>query len=278
MWWYLLVILPLAVVLWLLYEWMEHSMVQYNATTVEYQKMPQDKELKICLISDLHNNRKNLSKLMERISMFSPDMILLAGDLINKHKRVNKEADKFLAAAAKLSVPVYYSAGNHELSLFENFPESWQNYLKKLPEGVCYLDNESSLLSTNTKICITGLSLPRKFYQKGKLYDKPEELPDIDIPGNEFHVLLAHHPEYASMYTKYEADFIVSGHLHGGLIRLPFVGGVVSPRLRLPECDAGLMELTDGSMLFVSRGLGSHTIPLRFFNRVEVNFITLKNK
>ena len=108
------------------------------------------------------------------------------------------------------------------------------------------------------------------------MYNKPEDLPEINIPEHEFQILIAHHPEYASVYNKYEADFIVSGHLHGGLLRLPFIGGVVSPRLRLPECDAGLMELSDNSKLFVSRGLGSHTIPLRFFNRVEVNFLVLK--
>lgn len=277
MWWILLVVFQVAVVLWLLYEWMEHSMVLYSTTDVECHHLPQKKELKICLISDLHNNRKNLSKLMEHISAFSPDMVLIAGDLVNKHKTLNKEADKFLDALTSLSVPVYYSAGNHELSLSENFPEAWKNYLRDLPEGVTYLDNESVLLEDNT-ICITGLSLPREFYKKGKLYNNTEDLPKISIPEHKFHILLAHHPEYAFMYGVYKADFIVSGHLHGGLLRLPFIGGVVSPRLRLPDCDAGLMELSDKSKLFVSRGLGSHTIPLRFFNRVEVNFITLKNK
>jgi predicted MPP superfamily phosphohydrolase len=89
MWWILLVLLPVAVVLWLLYEWMEHSMVQYNTTIVEYQKLPQNKELKICLISDLHNNRKKLSELLERIALFSPDMVLIAGDLVNKHKKTS---------------------------------------------------------------------------------------------------------------------------------------------------------------------------------------------
>ena len=278
MWWILLVLLPVAIVLWLLYEWMEHSMVQYNSTSVECQKLPQNKELKICLISDLHNNRKNLSALAEHIYSFSPDMVLLAGDLVNKRKPENQEANKFLAAMSALSVPVFYSAGNHELSLMEKHPESWKNYLEGLPNGITYLENASYLLPNNRKICITGLSLPREFYKKGKLYDKPEDLPDIEIPEHELHILLAHHPEYASMYKKYKADFIVSGHLHGGLLRLPVIGGVVSPRLRLPDCDAGLLELSEGSKLFVSRGLGSHTVPLRFFNRVEVNFITLKNK
>jgi len=273
-----LVLLPVAVVLWLLYEWMEHSLVQYNSTDVECQKIPHNKELKICLISDLHNNRKNLSKLMENITLFSPDMVLLAGDLVNKHKPINTYADDFLKEIVKLSAPVYYSAGNHELSLSEQFPDAWNKFLLDLPVGVCFLENSSVLFPEDTDICITGLSLPRDFYKKGKLYNNSEKLPEIIIPENGLHILMAHHPEYAAMYEKYKADFIVSGHLHGGLLRLPGIGGVVSPRLRLPDCDAGLMELSDGSKIFVSRGLGSHTIPLRFFNRVEVNFLTLKGK
>ena len=78
------------------------------------------------------------------------------------------------------------------------------------------------------------------------------------------------------MYGRYRANLVVAGHLHGGLLRLPFVGGVVSPRLRFTGPDAGLVKLSADSQLFISRGLGSHTIPLRFFNRVEVNFLVLK--
>lgn len=278
MWWILLVFLPVAVLLWLLYEWMEHSLVQYNSTIVECQNTSQLKELKLCLISDLHNNRKNILKLMENIALFSPDIILLAGDLVNKHKPVNIHANRFLREIVKISVPVYYSFGNHELALSKQHTKAWESYLENLPEGICLLENTSVLFPNNRDVCITGVSLPEQFYKKGKLFDKPEELPEINIPEHKFHILLAHHPEYAFMYGKYNADFIVSGHLHGGLLRLPGIGGIVSPRLRLPDCDAGLMELSDGSKIFVSRGLGSHTIPLRFFNRVEVNFLTLKVK
>lgn len=278
MWIFLLVIVPVMILLWLLYEWMQHSMVQYNSTVIECQNMPQNKELKICLISDLHNNRKNLSKLSEKITYFSPDIILIPGDLVNKHKAVNRNALLFLKELVRLKVPVYYSAGNHELSYSKQYSGEWHQFLAELPEGVHYLNNEAVLFPQNNSICISGLSLPEEFYKKGKLYDKPEDLPEISVPEHSFHILLAHHPEYAAMYGKYNAGLIVSGHLHGGLLRLPFIGGVVSPRLRLPDCDAGLMELPGGVKLFVSRGLGSHTIPLRFFNRVEVNFLILKNK
>jgi len=172
---------------------------------------------------------------------------------------------------------VFYSAGNHELSLMENYPEEWNRYLLELPENITYLENTSVLLKDKNFICISGLSLPRAFYKKGCLYQNSDELPELNVPKNNLHILLAHHPEYAPLYEKYHADFIVSGHLHGGLLRFPFIGGLVSPRYRLPKgYDAGLVSLRSGAQMFISRGLGSHTVPLRFFNRVEVNFLILQ--
>lgn len=76
------------------------------------------------------------------------------------------------------------------------------------------------------------------------------------------------------MYGKYNPDLILSGHLHGGLVRLPFLGGLVSPRYRFPKQDAGIYKHGNAA-LFISRGLGSHTIPLRAFNRAELTILTL---
>ena len=278
MWWLWFLVPMVAILVWLVYEWYQHTFVQYTSTVVECQKMKKNEELRLCLISDLHNNRKNLHKLTQHILEFHPQAILLAGDLIDKHKSRNIHAEQFLTALVELSIPVFYSMGNHELSLAQKHPEAWKNYLSTLPKQIHFLDNSSALLEGSQRLCITGLSLPKEFYKKGSLYDNSKELPNINIPKHDFHVLMAHHPEYAQLYEVYHADLIVSGHLHGGLLRLPWIGGVLSPRLRLPDCDAGLLELQNNSKLFVSRGLGSHTIPLRFFNRVEVNFLTLKRK
>jgi len=279
MFWYLILLLPIAVVVWLTYEWLEHWFVQCNTTIVECQKIPPDKAIKVCLISDLHNNRKNTVELMQCISEFAPDVVLLAGDFVNKHKDDNSNAISFLKELSLLQVPVFYSPGNHELFMSVNNPNAWQKYLSAFPSGICFLDNEAILFPKDETVCISGLSLPLEFYKKGSLCKAIDHLPQISIPENEFHIMMAHNPEYADLYTKYKADFILAGHLHGGLLRLPLVGGVVSPRLRLVKgCDAGLVKLQDESFLFVSRGIGSHTIPLRFFNRAELNFLVLKGK
>lgn len=275
MWWYLWIFIPAAVAVWLIYEWYEHTVVQYKTTIVECQKIPQTKEIRLCLISDLHNNRKKLMPIKEHICEFSPEFVLFAGDMVNKHKEENNHALRFMEELSELKLPMFYSAGNHELTLSEEHPEAWAHFLSRLPSSVQYLENTSVFF--DDRLCISGLSLPKAFYQKGNLYENQEEMPRLQVPENCFHIMMAHNPEYAKLYDRYRANLIVSGHLHGGLLRLPKIGGVISPRLRLPEgCDAGHIQLTEESHMFVSRGLGSHTVPLRFFNRVEVNFLVLK--
>ena len=143
------------------------------------------------------------------------------------------------------------------------------------------LDNASLSQKVRGKeVCISGVSLPEIFYRNGKLYTHSEELPKLKENGTKeegVRLLLAHHPEYMEFYEIYHPDVVFSGHLHGGLLRLPLIGGVVSPRFRIPKEDAGWYRYPFG-WLFISRGLGSHTIPLRFFNRVELNLITLHGK
>lgn len=269
----ILIMLTVAILLWLLYEWYEHTAVKYTTTVVESNKLKGD--VRICLISDLHNNRKNYSNIVERIKSNHSEVILIAGDMVDKHKEKNEHALAMLYELKK-AAPVFYSPGNHESSMSEKSPDAWRQYLLSLPEEVCYLDNDICRLSQEKEIFISGLTLPKCYYKKGALYEQRDELPEIPLPKQGFHIMLAHNPEYIHFYDKYHADFIVSGHLHGGLMRLPWIGGLVSPRLRIPGRDAGLIPLDNGSHLFISKGLGSHTIPLRFFNRVEINFIILK--
>mgnify|MGYP003306193982 CR=1 FL=1 len=272
--------LPTATIAWLAYEWFEHNAIQYKKTTIPFEKWKEQPDLKLCLITDLHNNCKNIEKVTKKIREFAPELILLAGDMVDKHKENNCYAEQFIVELSNIA-PVYYGVGNHEEILMQEHHKSWETYFHRIKEYVCFLNNEGCYASNDKKVVISGLSLPKEFYKKGSLYTKVEYLPKISIPKNRFHIMLAHNPEYAKLYGKYKADLILSGHLHGGLMRLPFIGGLVSPRLRFPGCDSGIVSLKNDKKLFISRGLGSHTIPLRFFNRVEINFLVVcgtKNK
>lgn len=95
---------------------------------------------------------------------------------------------------------------------------------------------------------------------------------------NIYTILVAHNPEYFDDYAEWGANLVLSGHIHGGMVRLPYLGGVISPKVRLfPEYDAGLFE-KNGSYMILSRGLGMHTIPVRINNRAELVEVHLKRK
>ena len=122
-------------------------------------------------------------------------------------------------------------------------------------------------------ITVWGYELPIEYYKRGR----KAELLEMQITEtlgtpdeNSFNLLLAHNPIYFPTYAAWGADLTLSGHLHGGIVRLPFVGGVISPQIRLfPKYTHG-MYTENGRKLITSAGLGSHTINLRINNPPEL--------
>ena len=98
-------------------------------------------------------------------------------------------------------------------------------------------------------------------YVKSELGDKNED---------RYTVLLAHNPDYFKKYSKWGADLTLSGHLHGGLVRFPLLGGMASPGVRFFPKYSGGVYRKNIRHLIVSRGLGTHTIPLRLFDPGEL--------
>ena len=85
-----------------------------------------------------------------------------------------------------------------------------------------------------------------------------------------FTILVAHTPAYIKEYSEWGADLIICGHYHGGFVRIPFLGGVISPQLKLfPKYSGGKYNVNNTDVI-VSRGLGSHTLPFRIFNTPEL--------
>lgn len=275
----------LCIAIWLGYEYYEHEAVQITEHTVSADGLTADRALRLCVISDLHNNKKHCEdKLLAKVKAYKPDAFLLCGDMVNKHKQDNTAALHFIKKLTAIA-PVFYSYGNHETELKASSRAAWRHYVRRLPSGCVLLDNQAAeakeLLPVAKNLLICGLTLPKCFYGKGALLTSEAEdyLPELPIPYRLskktcYRILLAHHPEYDMLYKKYKPDLILSGHLHGGLVRLPLIGGLISPRYRFPKQDSGFYKSSSGT-LFISRGLGSHTIPLRAFNRTELTMLTL---
>ena len=237
--------------------------------------------LRILLISDFHCNPLlyNSKRLMKRLKNESPDVILLAGDMISKYgKKANLRVPSFLKKLTEIA-PVVYSFGNHEEVLRTEFPEQFSVYKKQVEEmGIFFPDNEViSLILQGKNVDFAGLTLKQEYYYKRKRRSLPEEATKaLNISCPERTVLLAHFPDHFPEYAKL-APLIVSGHNHGGIIRLPVVGGVISPQLYLPPYTRGCYRNDDSTMV-VSAGIGSHSLPARLFNRIEYCVIHTKTR
>ena len=124
------------------------------------------------------------------------------------------------------------------------------------------------------KLRLYGMELPFGCYKKGwkvcplTTGEMEERIGSAETDA--YCILMAHHPLYAETYWKWGADLVLSGHLHGGIARLPLLGGVISPQFRLFPRYSGDCYEKDGKYIVVSKGLGTHTINFRFWNPAEL--------
>ncbi len=234
------------------------------------------------VLSDLHNKvyGKNHEKLIRAIEKEQPAGVLIAGDLLTAKPGYPLHLALDLLEQLAPKYPIYYGMGNHEARLFL-YPEVYgtmgADYEEKLKGlGISLLRNESRSLGED--LVITGLDMQREYYKRFKKTTMTTEYLKKTLGEknkDKFQILLAHHPDYFQEYSSWGADLVLSGHVHGGMVRLPFLGGVISPALRLfPKYDGGSFEEKESRMI-LSRGLGMHTIPVRLFNPGELVVLKL---
>lgn len=243
--------------------------------------------VKIVFISDLHNKQYGFhnEQIIGEIDNIKPDFICLGGDMITSCLEKWTDFSDTMDFVKKLAEKyvVYYGMGNHEERLKrvpEKFPEGeYEKLVDTLMEiNAPLLDDK--LVKHNDIINIYGLNLDHEYYRKVITRHFSEnylqsKLGDID--NNKYNILIAHNPEHFIGYSKWGADLVLSGHVHGGIIRLPFLGGVVSPALKLfPKYDGGLFK-SNNSVMILSRGLGTHTVPIRVNNKAELIVIEITN-
>lgn len=241
------------------------------------------KKVKIVYLTDLHSKSfgRDNRRLLDRIKLIDPDMILLGGDMYTAVKKDDFDVSQKLIKSLALRYRVYYADGNHELKTKirkDEFGDLYNEYMDKAKmAGVKHLDNERIYLK-DENLDIVGLSLDFDYYKKNrKIKLKKEKLKDCvgKADDKKFTVLLAHTPEYFKTYAKWGADLVLSGHNHGGLMRLPLLGGFISPKYEIfPRYDYGVFKEKD-SLMILSCGLGAHTLPIRIFNPGEISVITL---
>lgn len=273
----------LAVIL-AVFGWMVWGNITIGSRTitVESERVPKEfSGYRIAHVSDLHNAEfgKENELLLELLRECEPDMIAITGDIVHSSKDGMEAAIHFIREVVEIA-PCYFVTGNHESWItFEEYLELEQIMLEA---GVQVLrDSRVIIEKDGAAIAVAGIDDPsfaEDFHVEGiGLSMNPEELSGAR-PEDVFTVMLAHRPEYFEVYCEAGLDLVLSGHAHGGQIRLPFVGGLAAPHQGVfPKYDSGLY--TDGTTnMIVSRGIGSSLFPIRFNNRPEVILVELEEK
>ena len=226
-------------------------------------------EVRLAVVTDFHSS-DNAEEVAAMVASCAPDAVLLVGDLFNDDT-ANRPTERTLSLMRQLSAqyPCYYVSGNHE---------AWTGEMDALYQqteeaGVTVLRMSSGVLTVRgQRIALCGIPDPYEMVFSGAP-DTEEQLRQAleDVDSADFTVLLAHRPELLAKYAQFPLDLVVSGHAHGGQVRIPGVlNGLYAPNQGWFPKLAGGAYTQDGTTLIVSRGLAVRTRLPRIFNRPEV--------
>ena len=269
-----LALLALAVLAALFLRWSNTALQTASFSAALRDLPPGFDGCRLVVLGDLHSTffGENNKTLLEAVEAQEPEYIFLVGDLLDAFRDIPESYARDTAAGLAAIAPTYYVTGNHEWAA-GGVPE-----LKETLEaqGVSVLSNQFVTLERNgDKAVLAGIDDPNGYADQKSPETVAAEV--YAACGDSFWMLLAHRNNYfPEQYSLLGADLVISGHGHGGLIRLPFTDGLVSTdRTFFPSYTAGLYE-KNGSTLFVTRGLGNSGRTFRLFNRPEVAVVTLR--
>lgn len=239
--------------------------------------------VRVILLSDLHGKsfgREN-SRLIAKIQEQTPDAIFLDGDMIDRSADPT-DVQELLRLIERLHeiAPVYFAPGNHELE----YMQTDASLLTQVAEAGAVVVNDSyadvTLAGQPLRI---GGTMGHAFYfgrSEKEFSSSPEyqflkAFEDTDVPK----ICLAHMPDtfiFNGAYNLWNVDLILSGHTHGGLIRLPFIGGLYAPMQGwFPEYDQGYFRLGEHMQMVITSGLAGHGMIPRINNPPEIVVIDL---
>ncbi len=229
---------------------------------------------RIVVLSDLHNREFGTDNkdLIGQIAALQPDLIIMAGDMVNANED-DLDVILHLCEELKKTAPIYYGPGNHENHLFYEKGSPLESLL--MEKGVHVLVNRAEEVRIHkTSFLIGGLTTaPEGYEEYGAEFIEEYEKSD------DFKLLIAHYPSlYYSALADTEIDLGICGHYHGGLVRLPGIGGLYHGDTGFfPRYSDGMYQLPY-STIFVSRGMEDHSGFPRINNRPELAVIDINGR
>ena len=262
--WWILPVLAILVILTLIA--LDERLILRTYTVVSPKLTA---EVRLAVVTDFHSS-DNPDDVVAMVTSCAPDAVLMVGDMFDDDT-ANRPTERTLSLMRQLSAqyPCYYVSGNHE---------AWTGEMDALYQQtadavVTVLRMSSGVLTVRgQRIALCGIPDPYEMVFSGAP-DTEEQLRQAleDVDSADFTVLLAHRPELLAKYAQFPLDLVVSGHAHGGQVRIPGVlNGLYAPNQGWFPKLAGGAYTQDGTTLIVSRGLAVRTRLPRIFNRPEV--------
>ena len=272
---FIILILACLVSIWISYNWL--TVTNFTVTSDKITS-----PFRMVLISDLHDHSfgSGNEKLVEKIQEQSPDLIIVDGDIINGDSENDDVAVELVRSLTEIA-PVYYSLGNHEYYYMEAGHDDLQDDLEEA--GAVVLNYQSvDIVVNGNSIRLGGLyeygfdTSMQSAEENQSAVSYLEEYVDTD----RYLVMCAHRPESFypwDMADQWGIDLVLSGHLHGGQVIIPGIGGLYSPLEEFfPTYDYGQYKLGDSDMI-ITRGLGSNPKILpRFNNPPEIAVVDVE--
>ena len=256
--------------------------------TISNEKIPEEfNGFKIVQLSDFHSQgyRNTTEDIINKVKHINPDIIVMTGDMVSWDMEDIDEVKVLIKSLVEL-YPIYYIDGNHEHLAEILRPGKYVAFIEFMKElGVTTIKNDYiEIYKGDKSINLYGINLPldgatglyvNKFQLEKNYVEKT--LPEAN--EEKFNILLAHTPTFIKQYSQWGADLVLCGHMHGGIVRIPFTNiGLLSPeRTIFPKYAAGKFKV-NGSIMIVNRGIGTSSFKLRIFNNPEITVITLKSK
>lgn len=266
--------------------------ISYNSLEAEEYTISSDRinsEVKLALISDLHDHtfgEKN-EELVQMLKEQEPDLILMAGDMINDISKDSHVAVELIEQVKDIA-PVYYSLGNQEEDYIGRGTSDLLNELKDA--GAIVLDESYQDIQVNGNairlggmydyaFALDGNNTTTKESMRPSLYQFLTDFQDTDS----YRLMMAHRPDsfiFGDAAKTWEIDLVVSGHNHGGQVILPFLGGIYGgDQGWFPKYVDGVHHFKKVKNMVITRGLGSGEEKLpRFNNKPEVVMIYLEKE
>lgn len=217
---------------------------------------------KIVQISDIHykvsTNKKDLDKIIRNINKLKPDIVIFSGDLFDNNI---KYSDADYEDLKKLLKSINYTIGKYAIKGEQDKSSKWEEIMND-SEFNNITDNSLLIYNNDiTPISLTGIS-------------KENLKKDLNTSdSNIYSILIMHNPDLVDKIDYNKFNLILAGHSHGGIVKLPFLGGIIKHSKYVND-----YYKLNNSKLYVSSGIGTHKYKLRFLNKPSINFYRLRNK